>query len=173
MSFFMEGNVLASLGINLPVLLGQIVNFLVLLFVLKKFIYNPILKTLDERSKLIKDGAKAAEDNLKKQAEIETKEKEVLKKAQKQGDELIKKAKDEALNLKNDILVEAKKEAEKVAEKQKKELQDEFIKQQEVLKKQTIDISTQIAKKIMQEYLDEGREKNIIDKQLKMLAQKN
>ena len=41
----------ASLGISLPLLLAFVINFIILLVLLKKFLYKPVLNMLDERTK--------------------------------------------------------------------------------------------------------------------------
>ena len=50
-----------ALGLNLPQLIAQVVNFFVLLFVLRLVAYKPILKMLDERKQKIAEGLNAAE----------------------------------------------------------------------------------------------------------------
>ena len=43
-----------ALGLNLPMLIAQIVGFLVLLYILSKLLYRPLLKVMDERADRIK-----------------------------------------------------------------------------------------------------------------------
>jgi F-type H+-transporting ATPase subunit b len=50
-----------ALGLNLPQLIAQVVNFFVLLFILRLVAYKPILKMLDERKQKIAEGLNAAE----------------------------------------------------------------------------------------------------------------
>src|SRR3989344_8353758 len=58
--------ILKQFGINPVLLAAQVVNFLILLFILKKFLYKPILKVLDERKRKI-------EESLNNATEIERK----------------------------------------------------------------------------------------------------
>jgi F-type H+-transporting ATPase subunit b len=51
----------ASLGISLPLLLAFVINFMILFFLLGKFLYKPVLKMLDERAKKIKESMECAE----------------------------------------------------------------------------------------------------------------
>ena len=72
-----------KLGINWKIFLAQVVNFVILLFVLKKIAFDPFLKTLEERNKKVKeieDREKEIEERLKN---LEAKEKEVLERAKK------------------------------------------------------------------------------------------
>ena len=52
---------ISKLGINIPGLIAQLVNFLILLVVLKIFLWGPILKVLDERKRRIEEGLNRAE----------------------------------------------------------------------------------------------------------------
>ncbi len=51
-----------QLGINWKLFLSQTVNFFILLFVLKVFVYKPLLAIIKERSKKIKEGLEKAEE---------------------------------------------------------------------------------------------------------------
>ena len=51
------GELLSSLGIDLRLFLAQLINFSILLFVLFKFAYKPILNMMDERTEKIEKGA--------------------------------------------------------------------------------------------------------------------
>jgi F-type H+-transporting ATPase subunit b len=55
----------ASLGINLPLLVVFLVNFIILLILLRLFLYNPIIKVLDERAKRTKEAMDLAEATKK------------------------------------------------------------------------------------------------------------
>jgi len=125
-----------SLGIEGKLLLGQIVNFLILLGILWAFLYKPVLKMLDERRGKVAqslEDAKAIEEKLaateartqellkKSQEEAsriisetqslaQTQKKEMLEMAKNQSDKIIAAAQTEATNLKNNVVAEAKKD---------------------------------------------------------------
>ncbi len=50
-----------ALGINGPFLIAQIVNFVLLLLLLRAFLYKPVLKMLESRKQRIAEGLQAAE----------------------------------------------------------------------------------------------------------------
>ena len=70
-----------ALGLDVKLLLAQVVNFLLLWFILSRFLYKPILKMLDDRKKKIKDGLDTAAKIEKKLEDIQEKEKEIIKAA--------------------------------------------------------------------------------------------
>jgi F-type H+-transporting ATPase subunit b len=125
-----------SLGIDLKLIIAQLVNFGILLFLLNKFLYKPVVNMLEERETKINQGLKDAEDASKKLAEASNDSKkiqekayadaqdilknakeaasaeatEIVSKANNQADRTMKNAKEEASSLKDKTMLEAKKE---------------------------------------------------------------
>lgn len=123
-----------ALGIDVKILIAQIVNFLIVLFLLKKFLYGPILNMLDERKTKIDQGLKDSEKakEMLNNVEIETDKKnekafqdakllvenakkeaaeksaEIIKKANADADEIMRKAQVEANEAKEKALMSAK-----------------------------------------------------------------
>jgi len=60
----------ASLGINLPLLVVFIVNFIVLLVLLRLFLYKPVMKVLDERAQRTKEAMDLAEATKKNMSRL-------------------------------------------------------------------------------------------------------
>jgi F-type H+-transporting ATPase subunit b len=110
-----------ALGLDIKLLLAQVVNFLLLWFILSKFLYKPILKMLDERKKKIKDGLDNAVKIEQKLAGIEQKEKEILKsatvKAQKEEAELIALAKTQSVQIIETAKQSASRESQQALER--------------------------------------------------------
>ena len=63
-------DILSQFGVKPILLAAQVVNFLILLFILKKFLYGPILKVLSERRKKIEDSLKNVEEIEKRYNEM-------------------------------------------------------------------------------------------------------
>ncbi len=130
--------IIKEFGVNQTLLVAQVINFLIILFLLKKFLYKPMLETLKKRKDTIEQGVKNAEQArllLEKTAE---KEKQVLKHAQDQAKVLI----DEAKKQKDEILEEADKKAKKHADNMLREAQNQIIQSaKETEKRLTLHIS--------------------------------
>ncbi len=84
--------ILKQFGINPVLLAAQVVNFLLLLFILKKFLYKPILKVLEERKKKIEESLKNAEEIGKRLLRVAEDEEERIQKASLEGEKIIKEA---------------------------------------------------------------------------------
>jgi F-type H+-transporting ATPase subunit b len=156
-----------ALGLNVKILLAQLVNFGVLLFVLYKFAYNPILKMLDERKDKIEEGIKNAEDAKAKLARIEMQEKEVLADARKEAQKIIASAEDVAKKNKEDILEEAKKQSKEILEKAEKSIEQEKNKMMEDAKKELSELVSLATEKVVGEKVDEKKDKEIIESVIK------
>lgn len=91
---------LEKIGINPVSLIAQIINFGLLLFILSKLLYKPVLRLFDERAKKIAQGLKAAEDSLKEKEKIEEMKKEEMKKNRQEMEKLLVQASQQAKNLK-------------------------------------------------------------------------
>src|SRR3989344_2266081 len=94
---------LNDFGVKPVLLAAQAVNFFILLFILKKFLYKPILGMLETRKQKIAESLKNAESIEKKLQAIGEEREEALKKAGKEAEEIIRDATEAA----NQIISEA------------------------------------------------------------------
>ena len=78
-----------TFGVNLPAIIGQIVNFCIVAFVLWRFAFKPILATLDERQKKIADGLRYADETKARLDSAQQEIAETLKKAQSEASAII------------------------------------------------------------------------------------
>ena len=74
--------ILNNFGFEPILFFAQIVNFLIIYLVLKKFLYKPLLKVLNDRKHKIEEGLKSAEESNRLLKETIDKEQEILKNAQ-------------------------------------------------------------------------------------------
>ena len=154
---------ISKLGIDWKLLIAQIVNFLVLLFVLWKFAYGPILAMLEKRQKKIEKGLKDAEAAGKKLEESEEKQKEILKRARTEAKDIVEKARIQAEKAKSEIAVEAKVQAEKIITSAKAEIEQEKQKTIAEIKSEIGGLVVAAAEKIVGEKMDAEKDKKLIE----------
>lgn len=99
--------ILNQFGVKPILLLAQIVNFIILLLVLKKFLYKPILRILEERKEKIAESLKNSEEIEKKLAQILESRDKKLEEAAKESKKII----DEAVVSANQIIAESHEKA--------------------------------------------------------------
>ena len=107
-----ENDLMGVLGINWELLVLQSISFLILVLILAKFVYPPILAMLDRHDKKIEDALKAAEEAQKNAAEAEAKSAELLDKSRAEAAEIVETAKNESA----DIIIKAEEDANLRAE---------------------------------------------------------
>ena len=142
--------------------------FLLLLIVLKKYAWKPILAAVDERNKSIEDALKAADKAKKEMLALNTDNERILIQAKKERDALLK----EGREIKDNIIAEAKDkaklEADKILITAKEQINNEKMKAITELKNQVADMSIDIAEKILKSELsDKNKQKELIAEALK------
>lgn len=129
------------------------VSFLVLLLVLKKFAWKPVLKMLKDREESIDNALRTAEDARTEMANLKAKNNELLQQAQEERAALLS----ETLAMKNKMLEDAKAsskaEADRIFAESKQLIEQEKIKAMNELKKEVADISILVAAKILKDEL--------------------
>ena len=142
--------------------------FLIVLFVLTKFAWKPILASLKEREDSIEDALQAAEEAKKEMAALKAKNEELLKKAREERDAMLA----DARKIKEQIIGEAREKANKeasiIVEDAREQINSEKQAALVELKNLIATYSIQIAEKVLQQELsDSKKQQAYVDKLLK------
>lgn len=100
--------ILAKLGIDWKLLIAQAVNFLVLLWILKRYAYQPILRALEARTKKIEQGLADAALSQEKLASTVEEEKRIMVAAREEARDILARAEASARNRDTKMLAETK-----------------------------------------------------------------
>lgn len=158
-----------GLGINLKLLLAQLVNFLILLLVLMKLVYRPVLKMLDERSRIVKESLEKAKEVEEEKRAIDEKRKEILLHAREEALKIIEEAKKEARQIKEEIRKAAQADAERLIKKAEEQIQREKDELLVELRKKALDLALTIARPWLRDNFDLQREKTLIQEAVSKL----
>ncbi len=162
--------VIGTFGIRGDLFAAQLINFLLVLAVLWKFAYKPILKLLDEREKKIADSVKNAETIEKRLGEALTEKDAILAQARKDAQVMITKALSDTELRKTEMVEAAKKEVERVIEKGKEQLATEQAAMLIEARKEMVEIAVKAAAKIVSEKLDEKKSKSLAEEVVRKLT---
>ena len=143
-----------ELGLNLPVLIAQLVNFFLLLVLLRVLLYRPILEVLDRRSQRIREGLEAAERSKEQAAKAEQDLAGQLAEARRQGQTLIAQAQESAGRIQEDSRNQARREAEALLERARSEIHLERDQAIAELRRQFADLTVNAAEKVINQSLD-------------------
>ena len=141
----------------------MLISFSILLIILKRFAWGPILQMLSEREKFIEDALKSAENAKEEMVNLQTGNEKILKKAILEREMIIKEARELKTSIVNEARHEASVEANKVMEHAKAAIERERAAAIEEIKKMIANFSVDIAEKILKEKLaDDSRQKELI-----------
>jgi len=155
---------MVDLGINLPLLIAQLISFLILLVLLYFVAFKRVLKMLDERSGRIKESLEKAETVKKQSLHAEDEVKKQLQAASQKGQELIAQATKASDEIRASAQELAKKDAEMLIERARQAIQAEKDEAIEELRREFADVTILAAGKVIGESLDKQRHKALIDK---------
>lgn len=161
---------LGTLGINLKIFIAQLLNFSVVLLVLWKWAYKPIVNMLDARSEKIEKSLKDAEEVEKRVESLEEERKSVIAQAKAEANLILEKAREDADSRKTELLTKAKDEVSQVVRQGKGQLQAEKEQMLREVKKEIVELSVAAASKILAETVDEKKAQDLAGKVVEELS---
>jgi F-type H+-transporting ATPase subunit b len=144
-------------------------TFILLLVVLSKFAWKPIVKMLDERERSIRDAIEQAKKERLEAEKLLADQKSVLGQAQREAAELAQKSKQEVEALRADLTAKARKEADDMVGSARKQIQDEKAKALAELKGQVADLAIDAARRLIQSSLDEKSQRKLVEEYIAQL----
>ncbi len=155
-----------ELGLNLPVLVAQLVNFFLLLVLLRIFLYKPILEMLDRRKQRIQEGEQAAEQSKEQASQAETDVAKQIQEARQQSQALVAQAQEASNRIQEDARDQARQEADTLLERARNEIQLERDQAVAVLRSEFADLTVSAAEKVIGQSLDRQAHQRLIDEVL-------
>lgn len=151
------------LSVEPGLLIWTIIIFLILLLILKKFAWGPLLNSLNEREQSIKDSVEKAE-YLKQEAEkLLEQHRQLLSKADEEARQLIAEAKALAEKHRTELLSKTQDDAAKMLAHAKAEIERQKVSAMNSLRDEIASLAVSAAAKIIEKNLDPSRQKDIID----------
>lgn len=150
-------------------LLFQIINFGILVFLLNRFMYKPIVQIIKQRNKKIEDSIKAAEATLKEKAKIEEIKKKAIEVAEKEAVKIVEAAKIEANKSGKTIIDQAKDQAASEVDKKIASMTEKLDVQEKAITSRITDLVVKATSKVLKGSLTDKEQKLIIDQEIKKL----
>ena len=153
---------------SLGLFVWQTLLFVLLIFLLKKFAWKPILNAVNDREEGIKNALAEAEKARQEMQNINADNERILKEARGERDGMLKEARDIKNNLIEEAKEEAKIQANKLIEQAKTSIQSEKLAAIADLKNQVAELSINIAEKVVKEELsNKGKQLKLVEQMLK------
>lgn len=143
-----------------------VLNFLIMLILLKRFLYTPMLNFLDKRTEKIKNDLDEAERKRKESDKLLEEYKAKLKNAKNEMEEMVKKGVQEGRDKAEEIRKQAQDEAAQIRDDAEKQIEQAFRKAKEELKKDMVDMVILTAEKILSKKIDKETDAELIEKSI-------
>ncbi len=144
-------------------LLAQIVNFIILLLVLAKFAYKPLLKAMDDRRATIVKNLDAADHARKDAEDLKAQYAQKIKDAKKEANDIVARANTMAQQLKDDAQAQAQKDREELLATGRQTVEMERKKALLEVREQIISLSTEIASRVLEQKLNTADDQALVE----------
>jgi F-type H+-transporting ATPase subunit b len=161
-----ESGGIASLGFSLPGLVQQLVNFTILLIVLRIFLYKPLFRVLDERKRRIQEGIDRASQAASTAAESEAEARRILEEARTEGQDAVRRAQESASRLREELEARARQDADQIVARAREEIALERDQAVEQLRREFADLTIVAAERVINQSLDRQAHQRLIDEVL-------
>ncbi|MBP9761431.1 MAG: F0F1 ATP synthase subunit B [Candidatus Magasanikbacteria bacterium] len=150
--------ILSKVGFDWRLALLNLVNFLIIFFLLKKFLFTSIGKKLDERKKMIEKGVEDAKKAKTELQMAEQRAQELIDEAKVAANKLLEQAHDQAKQTGDDMKRKAKEEIELLVMQAKKNIDIDKETMRQELKQETVALVLLVAEKILSQKLDSKKD---------------
>ncbi|MDR1522444.1 MAG: ATP synthase F0 subunit B [Endomicrobium sp.] len=164
--------IIQKFGLEAKLFLFQLVNFLIIVFILKRFLFAPLRKMLEQRKRKIEqslldaENAKLALDNASQER------KKMLSEAKLNADKLTSSVKIAIEEEKQKATIEAKHQAQTILDEARQQAGLEFDNVSKQLGKMSIDLSQKILKKVFSDLFSEEEKQKLMSRALEKIDEK-
>ena len=151
-----------------------IITFLVLVTILAKFAWGPLLAMLESRQETIRKSLDDAERAKKELERLQQESAQIVRQARAEAESIIAQSRSDATRVREEMRQQARSEADAIVKNAERQIQQETTRALQQIRHEAIDLSVMIASKILQRNLSREDNERLIDDALKQIeARKN
>ena len=143
---------------------AQIINFLILLFILGKFAYKPLMKVLDERRERVANDLETAEKTRVEAEALKAQYSKQLADAREEANAILDKANKAGQKVHDDYMAQAQAEKDQMMTAAKQTIADEKDQAMSDVRAQVINLATEIASKVVDQKLNSAADQELVAK---------
>ncbi|WP_026691587.1 F0F1 ATP synthase subunit B [Alteribacter aurantiacus] len=151
--------------------LFQLAGFAVLLLILKKYAFGPIMDMMEKRENHIAEQISTAEKNRQESEKYIEEQREAIKAARAEAKEIVENARKQAERTEKDIMANAEKQAERKLQEALATIKQEEEQAISALREQVSSLSVLVATKVIEKELDDKEQEKLIQETLKEVGQ--
>lgn len=164
-----ETGILGTFGIQPGLFVAQLINFSIVVFVLTKWVFKPLLKTMDERKKTIDDGLKRSEESEKTLVEAQKTKEEIVHGAHAEAQEIVNDARDRGEMEKQKRIEASKMIIARQLEESKQQAMSEALAERQSVRSASANLIAEALEKVAPGAIDEKKQHSLIAKALEDL----
>ena len=159
--------------VNFALSFWTFVTFLLLIVVLGKFAWGPILQMIETREKTIADAIESAKRERAEAEKARADMMAALERAREESAQMVRKNQQEVAAAKAELMAAAKKESEELLAAARKTISEEKRQAIAELRGQAVDIAIEAATRLVQMNMDEGKQKQLVEEYLAQLPKES
>lgn len=156
--------ILHEFGFDAKLFVAQIVNFLILAYLFKRFLYKPLLATLKKRQELIEKGLKDAEKAGRALENAEEEKNRILEVASREADKILTEAKKQSEQTREELLQKTKEDVDKLIAQTKEQIVLEKEKFAKESRNAALEISKSILETAVRDLFDKADQEKLVKK---------
>lgn len=146
-----------------PTLIASALSFLLLVWLLSKVAWNPLMKVMEERRNFIESSLARAQEEREQAEKIKVEYQEEMRKARQEAQAVIERAVKSGEERAAEVLAQAKEEAEKIKQSALADIERERIRAIADVRSQVADLSVAVAEKIIRKQLDVKGQEQLVE----------
>ncbi|TYR80169.1 F0F1 ATP synthase subunit B [Priestia megaterium] len=154
--------VLGATGVNTGDIVFQLVVFMILLFLLRKYAFGPVMGIMKQREEHIANEIDSAEQQNEQAKKLVEEQRELLKQSRQEVQVMMENAKKSAEDKKEEIITAAREESERLKVAAKQEIEQQKEQAVAALREQVASLSVLIASKVIEKELSEQDQEKLI-----------
>jgi F-type H+-transporting ATPase subunit b len=155
---------LVDLHPDWPTIFWAWVIFILLVLILRKFAWKPLLHAVEAREKTIADSLAKAEEVNRASAEISKRQQEALEEAQRQAKAILDEARSASDRYRKEQVDSAKKESQDFLDRAKREISLEEARARDALRREVVDLTLEAASKVLGQRLTSEDDRRLAEK---------
>jgi F-type H+-transporting ATPase subunit b len=152
----------AALGFDAKAFIIQLITFLLVFYILKRFVFGRVVDVLEKRREAIEEGVKLTQEAKAQAEKLEREIAEAHKQARKDADKLLAATKDQADDIIRSAEQSASAKAENILTDAKKKITEETDRARRALERETVDLVIQATEAVSKEKLDATKDAALI-----------
>jgi F-type H+-transporting ATPase subunit b len=152
-----------SFGVNVVSLLFYLLLFGAVLFILRRFAFGPIIKTIEDRQARINESLDAAQNAASSVEENQRRAEETLRQASTQAQEILRRAEKAAAEQRDQATADARTQAEAIVSRARAEIEQERAAAVAEIRRQVVDLALLAASRVIEANLDDDNNRRLVE----------